>query len=188
MLFISVSAKAEKNVPQNHLSELKEKFPYTLLGDDYGLLTVNDLAANSCGRFSEPFDPESDATKSYLYWQCFESRTVSFECEEYTSYSEKGLLGLIVISTRKDKEQSDYVEHRPWPIKECKQFIRDAAKLIKGTKYACLAGSFIKKEKNTRQISNKWVFERIKTRNGCEGRDCEFTKSLQQDRCPNFGF
>ena len=67
MLVISVSANAEKNVTHNHLSELKEKFPYTLLGDDYGLLTVNDLATNSCGRFSELFNPDSDASKSYLY-------------------------------------------------------------------------------------------------------------------------
>lgn len=189
ILFISVSASAEKKLTHDHLSELKEKFPYALLGDDYGILTVSDLATNACGRFSEPLDSDSDTSKSYLYWQCFESKTISFDCEEYTSYSQKGLSGLIVITAKKDKEQNDYIEHKPWPIKECKQFIRDAAKLIKGTKYACMAGSFIEKKTSpSGQISKSWMVERIKTRKGCEGRDCKFTKKFQQETCPELKF
>lgn len=32
----------------DHLTELKSKYPYGLLSDDYGVLTLNDLALNAC--------------------------------------------------------------------------------------------------------------------------------------------
>ena len=180
---------AKSKSTDDHLSALKAKFPYVLLGEDYGLLTVNDLAANACGAESIAFDENRKSHHPSLYWQCFQSRTISFDCEEFTSDTEKGLFGLIAITAKKDKEQHNYIERRPWPIKNCKQFIRDAARLIKGTKYACMTGSFIDKETDdSGQVSKSWMFEKIKTRKGCEGNGCEFTQKLQQENCPDLKF
>ena len=64
----------------NHLKELNTKFPYGLLGDDYGILTTDDLAINTCRFKPHPFPPETWTTP-FEYWQCFESKNIIFECD-----------------------------------------------------------------------------------------------------------
>ena len=185
MLFIAVGAYAKTKSNSDHLSELKKKFPYVLLDDDYGVLSIEDLATNACGRVSEPFSFDNKYSPS-LYWQCFESKVISLDCESNgVPDKSEGILGLVVIKTSKNKKQYRYIEHRLWPIKDCKQLIRDASKLVKGTNQACIAGSFIEEDESSGKKSISWFFERIKTKRGCEGRDCEFTKKFQQENCPD---
>lgn len=170
-----------------HLAELKSKYPHGLLSDDYGILTLNDLAINTCGVTPKPFNIDS-RYYPYEYWQCFESRTISFDCDSNGIPDEyEGVMGLIVVKTSASGVQHEYIEHRLWPIKECKRFIKDAAHLLKGTEYACISGSFIENEKGrSGHLSSSWLFERIKTKKGCEGRHCDFTKEFKQENCPNF--
>lgn len=174
----------------NHLADLKLKFPYGLLGDDQGILSVNDLAINTCGVRPHPFNPTSDHYHPYEYWQCFESKSISFDCDsDGTSDKYEGVMGLIVIKVHTPKDQHEYLEHRLWPIRQCRRFIKDAAALLKGNKYACLSGSFIDSEKNrSGRRSMSWNFERIKTKTGCEGRGCDFNEKFRQDNCPNLKF
>lgn len=169
-----------------HVAELKSKFPYGLIGDDHGLLILNDLAINACDVVPKPLNPNSHYYP-YECWQCFESKTVSFDCDsDGIADKYEGEMGLFVVKASTNGVQHEYIEHRVWPIKECKHFLRDAAALLKDTEYACISGSFIENEKDSSgHQSTSWLFERIKTKKGCEGRECDFTKKYKQDNCPN---
>jgi hypothetical protein len=169
-----------------HLAELKSKFPYGLLSDDYGILNVNDLAINACIAEPRIFNPDN-RYHSYEYWQCFESKTISFSCSS-NGISDKyeGIMGLVTVKVSSEHGQHEYIERRPWPIKECKGFLNDAAALLKGTRNACISGSFIEPESGDSSYPTfSWVFERLKTKKGCEGHDCVLTKNFKRDICPN---
>lgn len=172
----------------SHLEDLKLKFPYGLLGDDKGILSVNDLAINTCGVRPHPFNLASHHYRPYEYWQCFESKVLSFDCDSNgTPDKIEGVMGLIVIKVSTQQDQHEYLEHRLWPIRQCRSFIKDAAALLKGNKYACLSGSLIDSEINrSGRRSVTWNFERIKTKTGCEGRGCDFTTKFKHDNCPRF--
>jgi hypothetical protein len=168
-----------------HLAELNSRFPYGLLSDDHGILTVNDLATNACLVRPKLFNPISDHNP-YDYWQCFESKTVSFDCDSNGIPDDfEGIMGFIVVKALVGQVHHEYLEHRPWPIKECKKFIKNAAALVNDARHVCIAGSIVVSEKDhTNQQSFSWKFERIKTRRGCEGHHCDFTKKFKQDNCP----
>jgi hypothetical protein len=169
--------------PNRHLEELKSNFPYGLLTDDYGILTKNDLAINDCIATPVPFNSRSH---SYTYWQCFESKSITIDCDSDGIPDEhEGILGLVVVKACTTSILHDYIERRLWPIKDCKGFVKDAKKILKGTQYACIAGAFIGDKLTT--IPDKetisWTFERIKTTKGCEGRVCDFNKEFKQSNC-----
>lgn len=187
ILFSSVCAFAKSNVANNHLAKLNGKFPYVLLGDDYGILSINDLATNVCGVESIPFNRDREDYHPSLYWQCFESKTISFNCDSNgIPDKHEGVMGLIVMKASINHIKHEYIERRLWPIKDCKGFLKDANALLKGIQYACISGSFIGKETDqSGHQSTSWIFERIKTKKGCEGHDCQFTKKFKQDNCPN---
>lgn len=170
-----------------HLENLNSKFPYGLLNEDHGILTVNDLAANACEARPKPLSPDSI---SYQYWQCFESKDISFDCDSNgTPDKYEGVMGLIAIKVSTPKDQHEYLEHRLWPIRQCRRFIKDAAALLRGNRYACLSGSFIGGETNrSGRRSMTWNFQRIKTKTSCEGRGCDFNDKLRQENCPNLKF
>lgn len=169
----------------NHLSELKSKFPYGLLGDDYGILSLNDLKRNVCGVRPRPFGTSSHHYP-YEYWQCFESKAISFDCDSNGTPDEyEGVMGLIVAKASANGVRHEYIARRLWPIKDCRQFIRDATALLKRNKYACISASFIENEKDRLGQSISWLFERIKTKKGCEGQGCDFTRKFKQENCPN---
>jgi hypothetical protein len=180
LFFISSFAFAATN---NHLAELNAKFPFGLLGDDYGVLTVNDLAINACDAVPKPFNADNHY-EPYEYWQCFESKAISFDCDSSGIPDEnEGVMGLVVVKASTGQERHEYIEHRLWPIKDCRRFLRDAATLLRGSEYACVSGSFNKKALSGARLTS-WQFERIKTKKGCEGHDCRFTKKFKQDNCP----
>lgn len=171
---------------KTHLTELNTKFPYGLLGDDYGVLTMNDLAINACGVTPKPFKADNSDYNPYEYWQCFESKNISFNCDSNgVPDKHEGPLALVVTKVSLKKVEHKYFERRLWPIKDCRSFIKDAAALLKGIQYACISGSFIESgTDHSGHIFNSWIFERIKTQKGCEGHDCELTLKLQQINCP----
>ena len=168
----------------SHLEELKSNYPYGLLSDDYGILTLDDLAVSACTAHPTPI---SSTSHSYQYWQCFESKNILFDCDSSgIPDKHEGVMGLVVVKSSSPNTQHDYIERRLWPIKECKNFLRDAANILKGTQYACISGSFIENEKDQLgHLTTSWVFDRLKTKKGCEGHGCEFNKKFRQDNCPN---
>ena len=180
--FISGITTAESG----HLAELKSKFPYGLLTDDYGILNVSDLAINACIAEPRIFNPENHY-HPYEYWQCFESKTISLRCDSSGIPDEhEGIMGLVVVKVSSKNGQHEYIERRPWPLKECKDFVKDATVLLRGTRYACISGSVIEQENDgSSHPTTAWVFERLKTKKGCEGHDCVLTKNFKRDSCPN---
>ena len=169
-----------------HLTELKSKFPYGLLSDDYGILTVSDLAINACIAEPRPFNADN-RYYPYEYWQCFESKTISFNCDSNSvPVKHEGVMGLIVMKASINHIKHEYIERRLWPMKDCKRFLKDTKALLKGIQYACVSGSFTGKEINrSGHQSLSWIFERIKTKKGCEGHDCRLTRQFKQDSCPD---
>lgn len=180
LLFCLISSSALCGA-SNHLMILKSKFPHGLLGDDYGILKTRDLAINACRFKPKPFPPDT-LTRPNEYWQCFESRSISLSCSSSgVRDDDEGVMGLVVVNAPTGQTNHKYIERRPWPIGECKSFLKDLDLLLKGTLHVCISGSFIEDEG---KISS-WIFERLKTRKGCEGRGCDFTNKMKQEYCPN---
>jgi len=170
----------------NHLQIFQSKFPYGLLGDDYGILTISDLAINACRFKPKPFPPEPLITP-YEYWRCFESGSISFKCSGNGVLDDhEGIMGLIVVKASADQTQYRYIERRPIPIRECRSFLKELRLVLKGTSHVCVSGSFINNE--TEAVKGKtssWLFERLKTSKGCVGRGCDFTEKIMKENCPD---
>src|SRR5579862_3573904 len=49
----------------------KKKYPYSLLTDDYNILSENDLAAFTWGLEPKQFTSTEGTSGPYNYWQCF---------------------------------------------------------------------------------------------------------------------
>ena len=183
---VSISAFGASS---NHLLALRSRFPYGLLGEDYGILAKGDLAMNACQFTPKPFPPDP-LISPYEYWQCFETKTISLNCGSSGIEDEdEGVMGLVVVKVSINQIKHEYIERRPWPMRECRSFLKDLSALLKGRSHACLSGSFIEEE--TDQAGGKmsnWLFERLKTRKGCEGRGCNFTEKIKQEYCPNINF
>lgn len=169
---------------RNHLSELTSKFPNGLVGDDYGVLTTEDLALNTCRLKPPPFSP--GATHVYEYWICFKSKEVLPTCEDEGVMDVEGHVGRVNVEARKDEIVYQFFEQRPWPLKECKAFVRDLKRVIKRTSHACVSASSItQEEKNEKgQMERVGIFGRLKTHRGCEGRECKLTKKTKKEFCP----
>lgn len=150
-----------------HLNELKRAFPYGLLTDDYGVLTIEDLKINACVAEAAPF---SEKSHSYPYWQCFESKVAHLNCEgkEYDLY-EKSRMTLLTVSARINGELHEYLYRRTMPLTECRVFQKEWQRLLKGQDYVCVSGPFISTEKNRDGRAWSWVFDRYKTKNGWDG-------------------
>src|ERR1700681_3643600 len=76
-----------------HLRMLQSKYPYGLLGDDYGILTISDLALNACHVKPEPFVPGNFTP--YEYWLCFENKLILVACEDCGFLEEEGAVGRV---------------------------------------------------------------------------------------------
>ncbi len=172
-----------------HLSALRSKFPYGLLGDDYGILGMSDLAINACRLKAEPFPPKPFVSP-YEYWKCFERKSISLKCASSgVPDQHEGVMGLVTVKASADHVIHDYMERRPWPIRECRSFLKDLTLIMDGQRYVCISGSFIENEiDKTGKKTTSWLFERLKTSKGCEGRGCDFTKEIKKDYCPELDY
>lgn len=169
----------------DHLSELKSKYPYGLLNDDYGILKLNDLALNACHIKPEAFVP--GALNPYEYWFCFESKSVLATCEDQNFSNEDGPVGRVLVDAQDAQIAYHFIESRPWSIRDCKSFAKTLKNLIRGTSYACISASDIDEEKKEERGQKKrsGIFHRLKTKNGCEGEECTLTAKARKEYCPN---
>lgn len=169
-----------------HLAKLKSKFPNGLLSDDYGVLTLKDLALNACRLKPPPFI--SGATYSYQYWICFERKNVLPTCDDEGVDETEGHIGRVNIEASNQEMTYQFFESRPWPIRDCRSFVKDLKRIMKGISHACISASGItKEEKNDKgQMERIGFLHRFKTRKGCEGEECELTKKFKKEYCPEF--
>ena len=152
-----------------HLQKLNSKFPYALLGDDFGILNENDLAINACEATPSPFSSEQG--DYYPRWQCFETKKARLFCDGH-GYDEsaKAFYTLLVIAGEKNSERHEYLTRRTIPYDDCISYAQDWHRLLKGEKYVCVSGAFITKKEKGYKGRNiySWIFNSFKTRKGCD--------------------
>jgi len=167
-----------------HLMELKSKFPYGLLGDDYGILNLSDLALNACRIKPTPLVPGN--THLYEYWICFESKSILPTCDDEGFVYEDGHVGRVNVEAHNQEMVYQFFESRPWPIKDCRNFVKALKHIIKGTLHTCISAQYISKEKKNEQgqMERLASFRRLKTLKGCEGSECVLTKKFKSEYCP----
>ncbi|MHB1946748.1 MAG: hypothetical protein ACYCQI_01365 [Gammaproteobacteria bacterium] len=154
----------------------KQKYPYPLLTDDYGVLTDNDVAAYAWGLKPRPFTPD-EISGGYTYWQCFPREYISITLED-TGYSSEDIgwednYGDLRIHVQINPQISHEYEMRSrWPVRDFERRFTTWRKMMKNEKYICLAGGFSdrkrKLENGKTQEIYSWTFEKIKTKKGCD--------------------
>jgi hypothetical protein len=150
----------------SHLEKLKASYPYGLLGDDHGILTVDDLALNAC--IADP-QPVSDEIGAYPYWQCFESENVRVECD-HGGEQEPGtpVQALFALVIRIPPHKIEYIAHGIMDLSSCREYEKHWRRLTKGEKHACISGPLIRFDQDKdREYDAHWVFDKFKTRKGC---------------------
>ena len=154
----------------------KQKYPFTLLTNDYGILNDHDLSFYLPYLYPAPSFPNKDSIY-YIYWQCFPRENISITLEDYGYFEDdfrKGedTVGNIEISAMvKPGVFHHYLIERAWPVKEVQQGFNNWRRLMKGEKYVCLAGMFISHsqpvENGIKRDISSWTFDRLKTKKGC---------------------
>lgn len=148
---------------------MHSRFPYGLLGEDYGILSEDDLAANTCHGLPRPFSSDSYA---YPYWQCFETRETRFICEslDVKRRPQSAAPHLPVIEvTSKTRGQQEFLGRRGIDADDCNEIKRSYDQLTQGTHYVCISGEFGGLDQPlSRNASSYWVLDKFKTRKGCD--------------------
>lgn len=163
---LSISAMAsEENA---HLQELKKNFPYALLTDDFGILNHDDLKINQC--IAEPSLFSQNVSTPYPYWQCFDIKDAKMECEgRIYSAEEKSRMSMLVITGARKNELNEFISRRPMKLKTCRLYLHDWARLTKNENHVCISGNSISSNMHKKgQKKSVWIFDRYKTKKGCE--------------------
>ena len=175
------NAIASKTKHSDHLKSARHAYPYSLIGDDFGILTEEDLAANACTATPQPFSLDST---SFPYWKCFKTKDVSFLCDSSgIPDPNDGVQGLIVLKVTSEKGNHEYLARRPWDIESCRSFGRRVAALTRNTSHVCLSGAFHRVETDDKGSPRSyWDFDKIKTVRGCDSYfvgDCDLKYQLK---------
>lgn len=145
--------------PAYPMNKFADKYPYAILGDDFGILNEDDLAINSCIATPVPFPPD---LPSYPYWQCFQIKNVTFVCDNAKGVKPNKLTPTaLVILAKDDANQHEYISRRAIEHKDCLSFKKDWQRMTRQETYVCLSGGFIGSEDNKKK---DWVFDKFKTR------------------------
>jgi hypothetical protein len=148
-----------------HLNALKLKYPFGLIGDDFGILTEADLAINACIAPPLPFSQNSTA---YPYWKCYSSKDSYFECDASYSELNKETTAILAIGFHEAHQASEYLSPRGVPIEDCISFKKDWQRISKNQKHVCMSGALIRSVTAQNGKKNEfWIFESFKTAKGC---------------------
>jgi hypothetical protein len=154
----------------------KKKYPYSLLTDDYDILSENDLGSFTWGIEQKPFSTKKPS-KAYTYWQCFPRELVMVSLSDNgQSASELGWkenVAYLEISVLMDEGiQHVYHMRSIWSIKDFQKRFNKWLKLMEREKYICLEGEFTNQEKEMKNgktwTTYGWTFEKLKTKKGCD--------------------
>ncbi len=157
----------------DHLLGAKKKFPYSLIGDDFGILTVDDLAIPTCHVLPEPYtEVHGKDGNSFAYWKCFPATNVQVDCSGGSyDQGEREILTVMGIIIRDRSEINEYMTRRAVPLSSCKSWQQDWKRLSQNQTHVCFSGSPLGKESVVEGgrpvLSYGWVFERFKTKLGC---------------------
>ena len=175
------NAVASTNKPSEPFKSAKLAYPHSLIGNGFGILTEEDLAANTCTATPEPFSQDST---SFPYWQCFKTEHMSFLCDSSgVPDPNDGVQGLIVLRIASNEGNHEYLARRPWDIESCRRFGKRVAALTSNTSHVCLSGAFHRVEAGEKGSPlYYWDFDKIKTRHGCDSYfvgDCDLKYKIK---------
>lgn len=152
--------------PNRRMDSAIKEYPFGLLGDDYGILNVKDLALNAQIAEPKPFSPESI---SYPYWQCFESKKAAFLCDHSGIKDRQPNEAFIVVAVSDANGIHEYLARLPMDLESCEKYQSEWSRLTRGESHVCLSGPFISSEVDSKGKSiSSWVFDKYKTRKGCD--------------------
>ncbi len=163
LVLISASActiPAHKKAAEDNY---RSKYPYTVLGEDYGLLTEDDVAISSCIAHPSPFSLQESSP--HPYWQCFSLSGSAFECEE-ADENEEGRTAILAVVLKKDGITNDYLSRRAIPLDACNSHKDDWVRLTSNQKFVCISGGLINDDSD--KMYRSWIFESYKTAKGCD--------------------
>lgn len=151
---------------------LKKKDSLLLLTDDYGILNEVDLARYQKKMKYEKFSAKHDGL---VYWQCFPRDAIEITLTDmgYTAeeFDKTDTISDILLTAYKEPGvKHTYVMRRAYPISAYHETFMRWEKLMKGAKYVCLAGEFIRQEEKMNEgikiEENFWTYDKMKTKKG----------------------
>lgn len=147
-------------------SNLKKKYPHTMLTDDYGILTAKDLLVDQSGLSK---------------WQCFETKNVTLKYTTWKAPDPMGAYDIIVdLCLYSIRVKSDplhyYGGRRAYRLAVCKNLKQSWIKLTKDQTYICLHGLPSRelekvKQGKSFQYEKSWILYQFKTHKGCGNCD-----------------
>lgn len=174
------------NTKVTHLAKLKSRYPYGLIGDDYGLLTEEDLAVNTCNTLElTPFS--GDKNMAYSYWQCFPLKDAKMNCDNlgYDSVM-KTETGYLEVEAQNAQGIQSYLARDAMYMRDCKKYLRSWKWKTRGEKYVCISGSYggFDGIRDGRKETH-WVLDKFKTRKGCESycSECRLKEVSSLEHC-----
>lgn len=182
----TVLAAAGVSKELSHLENLKARYPYGLIGDDYGLLTEEDLAVNTCNVVEiTPFS--DDKNMAYSYWQCFPLKSAKMRCHNlgYDSVIKKET-GYLEIDARNENGIQSYLARDARDMGECRKYLLRWKQKTRGEQHVCISGSYGGFD-DARDGHKKrhWVLDKFKTRKGCvsSGGECSLKERSSLENC-----
>lgn len=155
--------------------EIKKKYPYPLLTDDYGILTENDIAAYTWGLKPRPFTTEGPSGE-YTYWQCFPRElievTLTDTGQTASEFGKDNIADLQIRVHVKPNLIHQYDMRARWGVMDFEKRFNKWQKIMKNENHVCLAGSFTSLEHELENAKVReiyqWTFEKMKTKRGCD--------------------
>lgn len=149
----------------------QKKYPSSLLTNDYGILNEKDLDTYKKGVRPPPFLPKGG--NGYIYWQCFPRDSISISLKDmgYSSEDigwEENYSDLRILISDESSGYHEYSIRKVWPTSAYEYRFKLWLKLMKNQKYVCLAGNFVNREEKANSVITRWIFEKIKTKKGCD--------------------
>ena len=151
---------------------LKQKYPNTVLSDDYGILNEIDLDSHLDGvKHPHKFSKKS---REFIYWQCVPRNSVRVELQDLgyspedddesdVKYNGENEASLTISILSKNYTFDRYVVWGRLPIMLAEDRFNQYLKLMKNEPYVCLAGSYTENQSGI----NEWAFMKMKTHKGC---------------------
>ena len=152
---------------------IKQKYPYSVLTEDYGILNEADLDTD--GIKPPSFLPKEGF--GYVYWQCFSRDGILIDLKDMGYSSEdigqkENYSDLKITVSNKPGVYHEYTMRRVLPTTAYEARFKSWIKLMKGEKYVCLAGNFVNRadriQNGKKQQIYSWIFEKMKTTTGCD--------------------
>jgi len=151
----------------------KNKYPFILLNEDYGVLKEKDLAKFTRKMTYEKFSGKDSG--SLVYWQCFPREEVEITLRDmgYTveEFGKSDTLSDILLTAYKQPGiKHTYVMRRAYPISAYHDIFMQWERLMRDEKYVCLAGEFRSHQElvndGIKTEENSWTYSGMRTNKG----------------------